>query len=642
MTISDVFAARGPLAKAAGPRYEVRDGQVTMATAVAAKFAAGGTLLVEAPTGTGKSHAYLVPAIEQAATKGTRTVVVTANIALQEQLIARDLPSLQSALPDWPFTFALAKGIGNYLCLEKWQDAIAESLVLGGDDRETWRMIEDWLPKTVFGDLSELPKELPTRVKLAVVTTADDCIGKKCPHYADCYGMAARRRIQSANVVVTNYHLFFADLAIKAAEEDTSGILPAYSLVVLDEAHQAADISRDFFGWRATMGMVRWVVRMLPERDRDPVLVAAESYFYRVGTGTGPKGERVRLRITKPGEVDGAGLADQLAKAAVALDAKAINELVTEDRAKIEKCAGRARTLAAQVAMLDALVGADNSVYFAERPGNPKGYWSVGAKTLDVSKILAAALFESPTIRAIVATSATMTSAGKFDFIVAQLGAYEAAELVVPSPFDHDGRAVLVVPRDLPDPKHAMFAEVVAETVDATVRAARGRTLALFTSYRVLEEAYRHLTAQRLPYRILRQGDMPRTQLIDEFRRDVSSVLLGTTSFWEGIDVQGESLSAVVIDRLPFEHPEDPVFDAIVERDPRGWFMGYALPKSIIGFRQGFGRLIRSRTDRGAIVVCDRRIVDKPYGQKYVRSLPDGVRLYRSLDVVAKMLGGTV
>jgi ATP-dependent DNA helicase DinG len=188
-----------------------------------------------------------------------------------------------------------------------------------------------------------------------------------------------------------------------------------------------------------------------------------------------------------------------------------------------------------------------------------------------------------------------------------------------------------------------MFAEVVAEVVDKTVRAARGRTLALFTSYRVLDVAYLYLMQQRdLPYRILKQGDMPRTKLIDEFRRDVSSVLLGTTSFWEGIDVQGESLSAVVIDRLPFEHPDDPVFEAICERNPRGWFMQYSLPKSIIEFRQGFGRLIRSRTDRGAIVVCDRRIVDKPYGVKYVRSLPEGVRLHRALDVVAKMLGGAI
>jgi ATP-dependent DNA helicase DinG len=642
MSLSDVFAPDGPLAKSAGSRYEVRDGQVRMAQAVAAKFAGGGCLFVEAPTGTGKSVAYLVPAIEQAAIGRTRTVVVTANIALQEQLITRDLPYLQAAFPEWSFTFALAKGIGNYLCLAKWQDAIAESLVLGGDDRDVWRMLEDWVGTTVNGDLSELATELQPRVRMAVTTTADECIGKKCDHYANCHGMEARRRIQSAQVVVTNYHLFFADLSIKAGEDDTAGILPAYSLVVLDEAQNAADIARDFFGWRVTMGMTRWAVRMLPERDRDRVATEAENFFRRVADGPGPKGERVKLRITKPAEVDGSALSNLLLTAADKLGAKKAIELVQADKAKLEKCETRARALAFQLAALDSLAASDNCVYFGERPPNPKGYWSVGMKAIDVASILENALFGSKVIRSIVATSATLTTAGKFDFILGQLGAYDADELIVPSPFDHNGAAVLVVPRDLPDPKHAMFAEVVAEVVDQTVRAARGRTLALFTSYRVLDVAYQYLMQQRdLPYRILKQGDMPRTKLIDEFRRDVSSVLLGTTSFWEGIDVQGESLSAVVIDRLPFEHPDDPVFEAICERNPRGWFMQYSLPKSIIEFRQGFGRLIRSRTDRGAIVVCDRRIVDKPYGVKYVRSLPEGVRLHRSLDVVAQMLGGT-
>jgi ATP-dependent DNA helicase DinG len=612
-----------------------------MAAAIARTFEDGGCLFVEAPTGTGKSHAYLVPAIYQAARNSTRTVVVTANIALQEQLIAKDLPMLQAALPEWPFQYALAKGIGNYLCLEKWQDAEAESLLHNDDDRATWNMLTDWKNQTIQGDLSELPIELPPRTRASITTTADDCIGKKCSHYAECHGMAARRRVNAAQVIITNYHLFFADLAIKSAEADTSGILPAYSLVVLDEAHQAADISRDFFGWRVTMGMVRWATRMLPAADQDRVVTAAQSYFKRVAVGPGPNKERVKLRIIKPGEVDGEALANLLDGAAAKIGQRKAIEMVQTDKAKLEKCETRTRSLSAQLRALDTLAGSDNCVYFAERANNPKGYWSVGMKAIDVAKILSGALFESESIRAIVATSATLTTAGKFDFITHQLGAYSADELIVPSPFDHHGAAVLVVPRDLPDPKHAMFAEVVAEVVADTVRGARGRTLALFTSYRVLEEAHRHLVAQRLPYRILKQGDMPRTQLIDAFRSDVSSVLLGTSSFWEGIDVQGEALSAVVIDRLPFEHPDDPVFEAIVERDPRGWFMGYSLPKSIIEFRQGFGRLIRSRTDRGVIVVCDRRIVDKPYGAKYVRSLPAGVELHRSLDVVSKMLGGS-
>jgi Rad3-related DNA helicase len=261
-------------------------------------------------------------------------------------------------------------------------------------------------------------------------------------------------------------------------------------------------------------------------------------------------------------------------------------------------------------------------------------------KPIDVAPILQSALFESKSIKAIVGTSATLTTAGNFDYVIGQLGAYQSEELVVPSPFDHEGKAVLIVPRDLPDPKHSLFAERVAEVVNDTIRIVKGRTLVLFTSYRVLDFTHKYLREQMCEYKIFRQGERPRTQLIDEFRNNVSSVLLGTASFWEGIDVQGESLSAVVIDRLPFEHPDDPVFEAICEKDPQGWFMKYALPKSVIEFRQGFGRLIRSRTDRGVIVVCDRRITDKPYGAKYLRSLPAGVKLERALEVAARILGG--
>jgi ATP-dependent DNA helicase DinG len=641
MDVSTVFSATGPLAKLVGDRYEVRDGQVAMSEAIARTFDAGGRLFVEAPTGTGKSVAYLVPAIQQAAKSNTRTIVVTANIALQEQLIAKDLPMLQRALPEVKFTFALAKGIGNYLCLDRWQDAVAESLVTGGGDDQSWRELQDWSGTTATGDLSELTTELPPRVKLAVTTTADDCVGKTCKFYGECYAMAARRKIQQAQIVVTNYHLFFADLAIKSTGEDTSGILPAYSLVVLDEAHQAADISRDFFGWRLTMGMVRWATRMLPHKDQDAVVGVAESFFRAVGRGPGPKGERVKMRIVKDGEVDGEQLANLLYGAAAKLEAKTANELVSDAKAKLTKCADRARVLASQLEQLKSLSRRDNNVYFAEAPTNAKGYWSIGMKAIDVSQILGPALFESVTIRAIVATSATLTVSGKFDFVMDQLGANDDAdELSVPSPFDHAGAAILVVPRDLPDPKHSLFAERVAEVVEETIRVARGRTLALFTSYRVLETTYDYLRRQRCPYSILKQGDMPRTKLIDAFRSDVSSVLLGTDSFWEGIDVQGEALSAVVIDRLPFDHPSDPVFEAICERDPKGWFMKYAVPRSIIEFRQGFGRLIRSRTDRGVIVVCDCRIVEKPYGAKYIRSLPAGVQMYRNLDAAAKLLGG--
>lgn len=634
--IDAIFAADGPLAKAAGDAYEVRDGQIEMANAVMRNFTDGCSLFVEAGTGTGKTRAYLVPAMLVASALGKRTVVVTANIALQEQLIAKDLPALCAALPHLNVAYALAKGIGNYVCRERWQDAFAESLM--SSDRAGWKMIEEWVSTTSTGDLSELKIELDSRKRAAITTTADDCIGRKCPHYEQCFGMMARKAVREAQIVVTNYHLFFADLALRMSNPDTKGILPNYDYVVLDEAHNAADISRDFFGWRISFGQVRWATRMLSQSDQAAILPIAEAYFARVGAGDGPRGQRVKMRIRNEREIDGAALAAKLLEAQKKLDEKAGLELERVAKAKLMKCSDRAGEVAARIEQLDSLVNRDNNVYFAVPPSHPNGYWSVQMRPIDVSEILGPALFESQTISAIVATSATLTANGKFDFILNQLGAVGSDCLSVPSPFDHHGRAVLVVPRDLPDPKHSLFIERVSEVVDETVRAARGRTLALFTSYRVMDAAYQHLMSMQHPYRILKQGDMPRTKLIAEFRSDVTSVLLGTDSFWEGIDVQGESLSAVVMDRLPFERPDDPIVEAIAERDPRGWFAHYLLPKSVITFRQGFGRLIRSQQDRGAIIVCDKRIIDKPYGRQYTRSLPDGVTLERAIDAVAEIL----
>ena len=625
--IETLFRAGGPLAAAAGDRYEVREGQIAMAQAVARRFDDGGVLLVEAPTGTGKSVAYLVPAILRVPER-LRTVVVTANIALQEQLVTKDLPALQKVL-GVEFKFALAKGISNFLCLASFDDALGDrAFGAAPGERAEWDPLMAWASTTAAGDLSELSVELSPRLRAAVTTTTDDCPGKKCRRYADCWAMAARRRYACADVIVTNYHLFFVDLAIKRA--DGNGVFPPYDLVVLDEAHQAADIARDFFGSRVTHSAIKWALRPLPPEDRADLERDSERFFRSLAG-------RKKQRVTQSGELDGAAaIAAGLSAAAERMEDLAGRELVEEVAAKTAQCARRARTASEALLRADAFEDPDQ-VVFVERPTTERGLPAVCAKPIRVAPLLAEALFDARPPRAIVATSATLTAGGEFDFMTQELGAFEAGTLQVPSPFDHRGAALLVVPTDLPDPRNGEFAGRVAEVLVETVRAARGRTLGLFTSYRVLDEAHRALLAARLPYRVLRQGEAPRTRLIEQFRDDVSSVLLGTSSFWEGIDVQGESLTAVLIDRLPFDHPEDPVLEAISERD-RGWFMRYSLPRAIISFRQGFGRLIRSRTDRGVIVVCDRRIVDKPYGSRFVRSLPVGVRLVRSLDAAEEVL----
>lgn len=638
MELREIFAPGGPLARVAGEHYEQRPGQVAMAQAIDKQITSGGTLLVEAPTGTGKSLSYLIATIRRAVAERKKVVIVTANIALQEQLMQKDIPTVHAAMPEWVFAAALAKGIGNYLCLEKWQDAVVEQVRADRFEYAAWDLLDVWKQTTIAGDLSELTMELPPKVRLAVTNTADDCTGKTCDYYADCYGMQARRKIAAADVVVTNYHLFFADLAIKAGNESDSGILPSYDYVVLDEVHAAADIARDFFGWRMTVGQVRWAIRFLSPREQERILLEADQFFASLNVGSGKNGERIRPRITQPKEVDGSDLAKMLIDASNELALLSVNCDDSAKKAKLQKCMDRCVVHSIRLQMVTELVEAKKNVYFVEKPPGDRGHCSVGMKPLDVADILEKHLFD--TEKVVIGTSATITAAGKFDYLINQIGAFTAETLAVPSPFDHRNAAVMIVPRDLPDPKTSLFADRVAEVVHETVLAAKGRTLALFTSYRVLEVTYQYLMGQRLPYLILKQGDRPRTQLIAEFRQDVSSVLLGTDSFWEGIDVRGESLSAVVMDRLPFEHPGDPVFEAICERNPRGWFMDEALPKSVIEFRQGFGRLIRSKTDRGAIVVCDRRIVDKPYGNRYLKSLPPGVELRRDIEWVRRIIEG--
>ena len=617
--VVDVLGPQGPFAQAAG--YEVRAGQTRMAAAVEQLFDRGGTLFVEAPTGVGKSRAYGVPAV-RAAAAGKRVVIVTANIALQEQLIRKDLPAIAEACPQWPFKAALAKGLGNYVCRLLWDDLrveIAMRIVPG----EEWGPVTDWIESTETGDLSEFRGELTAGQRARCTMSSDDCPGKVCRYHHNCFGQAARRAYSAANVIVTNYHLFFCDLVLRSQGVE---LLPAYDLVVLDEAHQAVDIARDFFGWRATHGGVLWATRRLSDPElKQRVKSESEQLFRALG-----EPEDRRPRLTQPGEVQAERLALLLEKSKADLEVDSQDSGRPMDEVqKLRIAANRCTTLAGWLRSAEKLED-DNGVYYVEKP--VKGdCWALGCKPLHVAKMLDMMLFDSDAVHAVLATSATLTVGGAFDFVLDEIGAVEAETMSVPSPFDIPEQAFVVVPTDLPDPKSAAFAERVAEVVVDTIRWAGGRTLALFTSYRVLQYTYGVVTAAGFPYRILRQGDRPRTQLIDEFRQDETSVLLGTSSFWEGVDVRGDACRAVVMDRLPFDQVSDPVVDAMDECTPRA-FPCWMLPRAVLRFRQGFGRLIRSQTDRGAIVMCDRRLIDKPYGSKFLRSLPRGVRVFRSFE----------
>lgn len=640
--IADVFGPGGLLAQRF-QGYEARVGQLELAYGTDRAFREGHNLLAEAPTGTGKSLAYSVPATYHAARHGRRVAIVTANIALQEQLVTKDLPLLSELLP-WKFTFALAKGINNYLCREQFDDAVNEQVLAGGyapgsPEHEQWSEVMRWAGTTKTGDLSELSFEPLVQLRPRFTTTSEDCLGKKCPNYQGCLAIQARRAARSAQVVVTNYHLFFADLQIKRGGGE--GVLPPYDLVIFDEGHKAADIARDFFGFRLTGFQVRWATRLLKASKKgtipplDPELQQrihqlSDRFFDQLAAFA--RSDHYRARLRAPLTVAWEPLAEALVESAEVLF-RGVAEYGHLDSALLQElhnASDRCRLLASNLRAAGELADPSRMIYFIEL--SQAGRASLCSLPIEVGPLLRETLFEHEKVRSVVVTSATLVSAGSFDFVAGELGAENAEELIAESPFDWESQCLLVMPGGIADPTDRKFAAEAAEAVVEAVREARGRTLCLFTSYRVLDLAHQRLVREGLPYRVLRQGQAPRTTLIRQFKEDVDSVLLGTESFWAGVDIPGEALSCVVVDRLPFDSPDDPLVDAVTSRD-RNAFKRFMVPRAILQFRQGIGRLIRTRTDRGVAVVLDRRVVDKGYGRLFTRSLPTIRQSRRMTDI---------
>lgn len=633
-----LFAEDGPLARSRSD-YQRRAGQVAMAEAVDETIGTPGAIkLIQAPTGTGKSVALLVPAIHHAVHHAKRAIYVTANIALQEQLITKDLPALKKALP-WRFEYALAKGINNFLCLRAWEKNADTNIRGEPEADQQLAKVAQWAKQTRTGDFSELPFELHPRVRLKVATTSDDCVGKKCKQYEQCHGVRSRREAQRANVVVTNYHLFFADMQIRMA--GGQGVLPEADVVMLDELHAAGDIARDFLGFRITIGSLRWAMRPLVGSNAVPgispklaerVLTQADRFFESLAAYS--VSDRYRARFREPDAVPREQLVTLLLEAAkVMSEAAASRAYSAEDTSEILKCAVKCEGIVSQ---LNSALRVDRSgewVYFLEPAG--KDQVALVGKPIDVAPILKAHLFDGT--RSVIGASATLAVDGSFEHVMEDLGATDATTLTVASPFDWPNQALLIVPAGLPEPNDPSFPAASAEAVVEAVGFAKGRTLVLSTSTKMCQQFRDRLREEKFPFKILAQGDAPRTELLKQFREDVTSVLVGTSSFWEGVDVPGESCSCVVIDRLPFESPQDPVVDAITSRTTN-WFMTYMVPRAVIDFAQGAGRLIRTPTDRGVVVLLDRRLVSKPYGRIFHRALPEGVRLSRDLSDIAEFL----
>ncbi len=614
--------------------YKQRPGQVALSRAVFEAIEARDHLVAEGGTGIGKSFAYLVPAIHYAVTQGKRILVATANIALQEQLVEKDLPLLREILP-WEFRFTIFKGKGNYLCESQHSKALVHQAQpdLFGQKAST-RQYETgsemdqllaWAQETTTGDKSELDF-VPNNMAWSKLSVgADDCKGKRCRFYKECWAVKARTSAEQCHIVVCNYHLLFANLKYMGA------VLPPFDVAILDEAHEAADIARDFLGFRVGSATFRRLARRLKDfkLPHEHIETIGQRYFERLRLHHGTDDYSVRLR--QPDVVHWRDVDDVLEDTIEAL--RTLKSGCTSEDAKAEIDVEVNRAKNAQDCIQCAMkLDDDNHVCFIEVDKEQRT--SLHGKPIKVSGLLREGFFHpTPTV---ILTSATLSVEESFDHLCDEIGVTEPRELIAESPFSAD-QSLLILPSNIPDPRDREWPDALAEGVIEVIRSARGRTLCLFTSWRVLNQVYDQASKKLRDIWIYKQGDQPRTKLIAEFKKDVDSVLMGTRSFWAGVDVPGESLSCVVIDKLPFTTPNDPILNAVQSRIGRSAFYEFSIPRSIIAFKQGVGRLIRSVDDRGVVVCFDNRLVTKGYGKMYIRSLPD-MKHSNDLDDVWRFL----
>ena len=644
----DAYFGAGGALEHAVEGYRARPQQLEFARAVLQAIEDSGVLIAEAGTGTGKTFAYLVPAL----LAGGRVIVSTGTKTLQDQLFHRDLPRVRQALGA-TLDVALLKGRANYVCLHHLEESAARGTFAHRDDALALQRIRRFAAVTVSGDKSEcgdVPESSPAWSH--ATSTRENCLGSACRHYQDCFVMRARKRASDADVVVVNHHLFFADVVLR--DEGVQDLLGAANTVIFDEAHHLPDLARLFFGRSLSTAQVLELARdaRLAEAQhaRESTAIgdsalAAEKAARDLRLALGNAAGRTAVAALRDrGSFDRA--LDALATALAGLGEKLAAQ---EERAEeIRNCRARCDALGAEIAAWRAGDERPREDAFGDTEDEAMVRWIEAwpqSAVMYMTPLEVGRVFRSQVEaerRAWIFTSATLSVNGDFSHYQSETGLAQARTESWPSPYDFANQALLYVPEGLPDPNSEGYVEAVIEAAWPVVRASGGHAFLLFTSLRAMDRGFERLEAkvraEGLDWPLLLQGSAARNELLERFRRSPHAVLVASQSFWEGVDVKGEQLSVVVIDRLPFNPPDDPVLAARIERINRAGgnaFMQYQLPRAVIALKQGAGRLIRDENDRGALVICDPRLVGKPYGRRIWQALPPFRRTRALADVEA-------
>jgi ATP-dependent DNA helicase DinG len=637
-SMEQIFGPGGYLDKCMIGGYEHRPAQLEMAQAVDDAFEKHHHVIVEAGTGTGKTLAYLLPAI----CSGRRVVISTATKSLQEQLYQKDVPFLQKHFAP-QLKVAVMKGRSNFLCRTKLHALADQPMLRGMEELDAFKQIREWAKVTETGDRAELTflpddSDLWTRID----ARRDTCTGKKCPEFDQCFLTAMQNRAKEADLIIVNHHLFFADLALK--QDDFGSILPEYSAVVFDEAHEMEDVASDYFGQQISNFRFEELARdadqalrlthlgspsllRRTQRVREKNRAFFETFPPRDGRFQFTRNEREAF-LEQNHEAY-----DSLMNALKGLETEFA--ALTQKPEELLRVARRSFELRQELAFLFES-NEKNFVYWFERRN--KGVF-LAATPIDVSQILRERLFEA--FDTVVLTSATLTVGGRFEFIRHRLGLDHAKENALPPEFEYGQQALLYLPHKMPDVRDPGFSTKAADEIVELLERSQGRAFCLFTSYSQMNDLYERVRT-RVDYPLLLQGTAPRPVLLERFKNTPNAVLFATSSFWQGVDVPGDQLSCVIVDRLPFAVPSDPIVAARVralQEEGRNPFSEFQVPQAVLALKQGFGRLIRTKTDRGVLALLDSRIVRMPYGKIFLESLPRYRRTH-DLEDVARFLDG--